>query len=411
DVDDGEAHFATPASLAGTYGTFTFNPTTGVWGYTLANGQTNVQELNAGDVVHDQLVVTSFDGTASYTIDVTVTGTNDAATITASATEDNNVTEAGDGNGTVLATAGDASAGGQLTVHDVDDGEAHFATPASLAGTYGTFTFNPTTGVWGYTLANGQTNVQELNAGDVVHDQLVVSSLDGTASYTIDVTITGANDAATITASVSEDTTVTEAGDGNATVLATAGDPTAGGQLTVHDVDDGEAHFATPASLAGTYGTFTFNPTIGVWGYTLANGQTNVQELNAGDVVHDQLVVTSFDGTASYTIDVTVTGTNDAATITASASEDTAVTEVGDGNATVLATAGDPSASGQLTVHDVDDGEAHFATPASLAGTYGTFTFNPTTGVWGYTLANGQTNVQELNAGDVVHDQLVVTSF
>ena len=118
---------------------------------------------------------------------------------------------------------------------------------------------------------------------------------------------------------------------------------------------------------------------------------------------HDQLVVTSFDGTASYTIDVTVTGTNDAATITASASEDTAVIEAGDGNATVLATAGDPSASGQLTVHDVDDGENHFATPASLAGTYGTFTFNPTTGVWGYTLANGQTNVQELNAGDVVH--------
>src|SRR6185369_3479168 len=150
------------------------------------------------------------------------------------------------------------------------------------------------------------------------------------------------------------------------------------------DVDDGEAHFATPASLAGTYGTFTFNPTTGVWGYTLANGQTNVQELNAGDVVHDQLVVTSFDGTASYTIDVTVTGANDAATITASASEDTEAVEAGGvGNAI----AGDPSAGGQLTVHDVDDGENHFATPASLEGTYGTFTFNPTTGVWGYTLA------------------------
>jgi hypothetical protein len=33
---------------------------------------------------------------------------------------------------------------------------------------------------------------------------------------------------------------------------------------------------------------------------------------------------------------------------------------------TTPASAGDPSASGQLTVHDVDTGEDHFATPASL---------------------------------------------
>src|SRR5439155_23743899 len=50
------------------------------------------------------------------------------------------------------------------------------------------------------------------------------------------------------------------------------------------------------------------------------------------------------------------------------------------------ATAGDPSAAGTLTVHDVDSGENHFQTPASLAGSYGTYTFNPTTGAWSYTL-------------------------
>src|SRR5260370_37942542 len=51
--------------------------------------------------------------------------------------------------------------------------------------------------------------------------------------------------------------------------------------LTVHDVDSGENHFQTPGSLAGTYGTYTFNPTTGVWGYTL--DQSLADPLTAGD--------------------------------------------------------------------------------------------------------------------------------
>ena len=66
-----------------------------MWGYTL--DQSKAEALNAGELVTDTLTVTSFDGTASQTITVTITGANDAATITASATEDNAVTEAGGG--------------------------------------------------------------------------------------------------------------------------------------------------------------------------------------------------------------------------------------------------------------------------------------------------------------------------
>src|SRR5207302_389684 len=149
-------------------------------------------------------------------------------------------------------------------------------------------------------------------------------SFDGTASFDIDVTITGTNDNATITASASEDTAVLEAGGLD---QKSAVEGKSAGQLTVHDVDSGEAHFQTPASLAGTYGTYTFNPTTGVWGYTLS--QSLADPLTAGQVVHDHLSVTSFDGTASFDIGVTITGTNDNATITASASEDTAVLEAG----------------------------------------------------------------------------------
>src|SRR2546430_3758472 len=95
------------------------------------------------------------------------------------------------------------------------------------------------------------------------------------------------------------------------------------------------------------------------------------------------LTAMSFDGTATQDIVVNITGSNDFATITASAAEDTAVTEAG---GLANAVANDPSASGQLTVHDVDTGEDHFATPASLAGTYGHLTTTPTHRPRTYTL-------------------------
>ncbi|EHP31401.1 outer membrane adhesin-like protein [Sulfurimonas gotlandica GD1] len=393
DVDAGEEVFQTPASLAGTYGTFTFNTTTGVWSYALDNSKPATQELNAGDAVSDSLTVKSFDGTDTETITVNITGSNDKATITASDSEDTAVLEAG------YNVAGDSVAGGTLSVADVDAGEEVFQTPASLAGTYGTFTFNTTTGVWSYALDNSKPATQELNAGDAVSDSLTVKSFDGTDTETITVNITGSNDKATITASDSEDTAVLEAG------YNVAGDSVAGGTLSVADVDAGEEVFQTPASLAGTYGTFTFNTTTGVWSYALDNSKPATQELNAGDAVSDSLTVKSFDGTDTETITVNITGSNDKATITASDSEDTAVLEAG------YNVAGDSVAGGTLSVADVDAGEEVFQTPASLAGTYGTFTFNTTTGVWSYALDNSKPATQELNAGDAVSDSLTVKSF
>src|SRR5207237_7225898 len=92
-------------------------------------------------------------------------------------------------------TNGDPNASGQLSVADVDNGEAHFQTPPSLAGTYGTFTFNPTTGAWTYTL--DQSKADPLTDGQQVTDTLTVKSADGTATQDIVVHITGANDNAT----------------------------------------------------------------------------------------------------------------------------------------------------------------------------------------------------------------------
>ena len=81
--------------------------------------------------------------------------------------------------------------------------------------------------------------------------------------------------------------------------------------VSVTDPDAGEDRFAdpAPATLAGSYGSFAFDPLTGEWSYTLDNDLDAVQSLPEGAEVTDSLTVTSLDGTASETITVTVEGT------------------------------------------------------------------------------------------------------
>ena len=55
--------------------------------------------------------------------------------------------------------------------------------------------------------------------------------------------------------------------------------------------------------------------------------------------------------------------------------------------------------------------EAAFQAPASLSGAYGSFTFDPSTGAWTYTLDNSRAAVQALSACQQVSDSLTVTSW
>src|SRR5262249_42705494 len=151
------------------------------------------QYLGASDSKIDTFTITSLDGTQKQ-ISFTIHGANDAATITGTAT--GAVVEAG---GVSNGTAGTPSASGTLTVHDIDNSQAVFKAVASsaLVGSYGNFTFDSSTGAWNYTLDQSKAN--GLNDADVAHDTLTVTSLDGTATQVIDVTIQGSNDAAVIT--------------------------------------------------------------------------------------------------------------------------------------------------------------------------------------------------------------------
>src|SRR5205085_2433384 len=151
-----------------------------------------------------------------------------------------------------------------------------------------------------------------------------------------------------------------------------AGTPTANGTLTVHDPDTNQSAFQTvaAAALAGSYGNFSFDAVSGQWSYTL--DQTKADPLTSADVRHDALTVRSLDGTAMQTIDVTIQGSNDTATITGAATG-----SVVDSAALYRSIAGTPTANGTLTVHDVDHDQAAFQTvaAAALAGSYGNFSF------------------------------------
>ncbi|WP_232503569.1 beta strand repeat-containing protein [Pseudogulbenkiania sp. NH8B] len=369
DVDSAET-FQAQSNVAGSngYGHFTIG-SDGTWSYTMDSAH---NEFKDGVNYSDTLVVKSADGT-EHTLTVNITGTNDAATFS------------GDDSKGLTETDAAQSTGGTLVAHDVDSAET-FQAQTNVAGSqgYGHFTIG-SDGAWSYTMDSAHN---EFKDGVNYTDTLVVKSADGT-EHTLTVNITGTNDAATFSGDDTKGLTETDAAQ------------TTGGTLVAHDVDSAET-FQAQTNVAGSqgYGHFTIG-SDGTWSYSMDSAH---DEFAGGTTNTDTLVVQSADGT-EHTLTVNITGTNDAATITASASEDTSVTEVGSG------VAGDSSAGGQLTVHDVDNGEAHFQTPVSLTGTYGDFSFNASTGVWSYALDDTRPATDALATGSVVHDTLTVKSF
>ena len=284
-------------SFVGTYGTLTLNAN-GTYTYLLANNQANVQALTQGQVAHDVFNYTVSDGALSSisNLNITVTGTNDAAII--SGTSTGTVVEAG---GLVSALVGTPTASGILTDTDVDNAPNTFqaVSPGALtANGYGTYAMTAG-GTWTYTLNNANASVQALNTGGTLVDSFTVLTADGT-SKVVSVTISGANDAAIV--SGTRTGTVVEAG-GVANVIA--GTPTATGILTDTDVDNSANTFQ--AVLAGAltangYGTYAMTAG-GTWTYTLNNTNASVQALNTGGTLVDSFTVLTADGTSKVVRD------------------------------------------------------------------------------------------------------------
>ncbi|TGT83181.1 VCBS domain-containing protein [Mesorhizobium sp. M8A.F.Ca.ET.161.01.1.1] len=339
DPDVGQDHFQAPPSLQGTYGTFTFNTTTGVWAYTL--NQTLADPLTQGQHVTDTLTVKSADGSASYNIVVNIAGTNDAAVLS---TDVRNLTE---GN-----TPAAISTSGTLTISDVDS-PATFVAQAATVGTYGSFSID-SAGAWTYTASSAHN---EFAAGTTYTDTFDVVSADGTHT-SVTINIDGTNDAAILSADVR-----------NLTETNSATDISSSGTLTISDVDS-PATFVAQAGTVGTYGSFSID-SAGAWTYTASSAHN---EFAAGTTYTDTFDVVSADGTHT-SVTINIDGTNDAAILSADVR-----------NLTETNSATDISSSGTLTISDVDS-PATFVAQAGTVGTYGSFSID-SAGAWTYTASS-----------------------
>ena len=219
------------------------------------------------------------DDSTTETVTITVTGTNDAPTATAatnSVDEDATITD------------------GQITFGDVDgtatvkitDGNP---TPTGLVlNSNGSYTFDASS----YdSLTEGQQQV-------VVVPLTITDDKNATTTTTLTITITGTNDAPTATAatnSVDEDATITDGQitfgdvDGTATVKITDGNP-------------------TPTGLVlNSNGSYTFD----------ASSYDSLAEGQQQDIVVPLTITDDKGATTMTTLTITITGTNDAPTVTA----------------------------------------------------------------------------------------------
>ncbi|WP_246738476.1 VCBS domain-containing protein [Bradyrhizobium sp. CCBAU 051011] len=268
----------------------------------------------------------------------------------------------------------------------------------SRTGPYGTLYVDSTTGAYAFVPDNDAINA--LVAPTTT--DFTITVFDGTlsAAQPFTIAINGTNDAAII-AGATDGTAIEASG-----VASTALGPlSASGTLTSADVDDAPNTFTvvdTPTASARGFGAFTMTAD-GVWTYTVDDSNSAVQALNIGDTLTDSFTVTTIDGTAQV-VTLIIKGANDAAVIsgttTGSVTED-------DGSK-----CDPPTATGTLTVTDVDNASGFVAVncPTASDGGYGTFTMTAD-GVWTYTLDNADCAVQALNVGDTLTDTFKVTSL
>jgi VCBS repeat-containing protein len=352
-----------------------------VWDFAVDN--TDIVNLGAGEQLNQDYTVTVADGkggTAQEVVSITLNGANDAASIN------------GISNGSVTEDS-TFNTQGTLTVTDVDQNQAHTKTISNQVGVYGSFSVDEN-GNWIYNLDNASVAVQSLIAGQVDTETFVVSSLDGTATQEVTVTINGTNDVPIFGA-----TDVT----GGVTELLTAtGDLTDTGTISFTDADITDTH-TTSVKAAGTttpLGELTsmVNTTNGTidWSYSVA--ASAVEYLAAAEIKIEQFTITLDDGNGGQverTVSVSITGTNDVPVITSGVQAGAVVED------STL------TASGQITSSDVDNGATATYT-GDETGTYGSFAVNATTGAWTYVLDNAATNVQTLAAGEEHTESFVV---
>ncbi|WP_081423666.1 tandem-95 repeat protein [Pelodictyon luteolum] len=345
-------------STAASNGTATIDATTGAWSYA------PTADYNGSDSF--TVSVTDGDGNVeTQVISVTVAAVNDAATFSG------DKTGSGNEDGTITGT---------LAVADAADG---LASPldfsVSTAASNGTATIDATTGAWSY------APTADYNGSD----SFTVSVTDGDGNVetqVISITVAAVNDAPVAvndTGSVAEDATLTV--DATLGVLADDTDVDTDATSTVTAIRTGAESAETSTSgtvgtgLVGTYGTLTIAAN---GSYTYVADQAAADDLDAGDTVTDTFTYTVSDGSLTDTAElvITVTGTNDAPTvssaITSAQNEGAASYQID-----LLTNASDVDDSASLSVtgitYKIGTGDASENIPTGLSLSGSSLTVNP----------------------------------
>jgi VCBS repeat-containing protein len=282
---------AAPGSYAGVYGTLVLAKDGG-YTYTLNNGDARVQALAEGQTLseHFGFGVTDSVATVASTLDLTITGSNDAPVVKADAAavrEDSVVTASGN----VLDNDSDVDSGAVLKV----------AAPGSYAGSYGTLTIAQD-GSYTYQLNNESRTVQALASGKSVVDSFSYGATDGSAlvTGTLAITVTGTNDKPVLKADT-------------AAILADQASVSGNVLLNDSDIDAGTVLSVTAGSFAGKYGTLELHAD-GSYVYNLDTAADALKALGRGTTVGEHFDYTGSDGFASLlsSLDIAITGTNHA---------------------------------------------------------------------------------------------------
>ncbi|MCX7085488.1 MAG: VCBS domain-containing protein, partial [Methylococcales bacterium] len=266
----------------------------------------------------------------------------------------------------------DYSVGGFSLLQDYIDVDGDILSVLNLTADHGTIVYDAITDTY--------TITPDLNYNGTLTLSYDVN--DGTVSVpaTKTVYIAPVNDLPTFGGVAGADLTETNA------VLS------ASGQLTIVDVDVNESAYRPVTNLMGTYGIFNMDAT-GAWTYITT---TPNDELVPTWIYGEQFVVYSVDGTENI-VNVNLTGTNDAAIL-------------GEGLADVTQTSTAVSASGTLSIYDVDTanltGIATFIEQFNSPGTYGSFNIDAA-GAWSYTAYEAY---QSLAAGQTLTETFYVSS-
>ena len=449
--NDGHGNFTLTAS--GKYGVITINKETGEYTYTLNNDLSSVQSLSVRDHLTESFQLWGKD---SGTIDVTIKGSNDQPEVTL---QEGNPPfeltqkdgEASSAHGQALVT--DTDTANNQANHSSDTHEFWLNAACDQKTLYYTFTVNPKGEILGFEEHSGASgadymvqiddngnytltyldNGRHLTQDDTTQIYFEVYAKDDSNAANavsepirVTATINGTN-AAPVWGKVLENS-VTE-DDGN--LVAPSGQITCTGEfLNDGNVSDDTGNSGLSFSIvdlkggqtslvSNDFGTLQITDSrTGAYIFTLNNENEEVQALaqdESREITFTIMVTDKHGGHSEQTFTVTINGTNDAPALDALKGLDMRATANSDAivDSATLTAAGKDVDHGDTLTYSQDFKGAYTNEGVEIPGAkledYGSFTIDPDTGEYHFTLDNSKDAVKALSDGETIDLRFTVT--